>query len=252
MKKLIWKNIWQAVAAIGFLIAVWLVAYIRIGNELLVPSFSDSMKEIGELFASVGFWRGFAMTMLRVARAFLISFGFALVFAVIAHLYPSFAGFFAPIVSALRSLPVMAVLLILVSPSFLGSEKAPVAVAFLSLFPMLYAGILAGLSSVDKRFIEISRVEGTGLFRRVYAIYLPLSAPYILKEAGAALSFSVKLIVSAEILAYTAKSLGGMMQDARLYELPQLFALVGVAFVAGLILEMLVGLLAEWVEKKVK
>lgn len=249
MKKLLWKNIWQAVAAIVFLIAVWFAAYFWAGNELLVPSFSDSMKEIGELFVSGGFWRSFAMTMLRVVRAFLLSFVFALVFAVIAHLYPSFAGFFAPVVSALRSLPVMAVLLILLS--FLGREEAPVAVAFLSLFPMLYAGILAALSSVDKRFIEISRVEGTGLFRRVYAIYLPLSAPYILKEAGAALSFSVKLIVSAEILASTARSLGGMMQDARLYELPQLFALVGVAFVAGLILEMLVGMLAEWVEKKV-
>jgi ABC-type nitrate/sulfonate/bicarbonate transport system permease component len=95
-------------------------------------------------------------------------------------------------------------------------------------------------------------VEGTGLFRRVYAIYFPLSAPYILKEGGAALSFAVKLIVSAEVLAYTPFSLGGMMQDAKIYELPQLFALVAVAFVAGLILEMLVGLFAEWVEKRVK
>ena len=117
---------------------------------------------------------------------------------------------------------------------------------------MLYAGILAGISGVDRRLVEASRVEGTGLFRRVYAIYLPLSAPYILKEAGAALSFSVKLIVSAEVLANTPLSLGGMMQDARIYELPQLFALVAVAFVAGLLMEMLVGLLAEWVEKKVK
>ena len=153
--------------------------------------------------------------------------------------------------SALRSLPVMAVLLILLS--FLGAADAPVAVAFLSLFPMLYAGILAGLSSVNRRLVDASRVEGTRLFRRVTAIYLPLSAPYVLKEAGAALSFSVKLIVSAEILANTAKSLGGMMQEARVYaEIPQLFALVAVAFVAGLLMEMLVGLFAEWVEKKVK
>lgn len=249
MKKLIWKNLWQAVVAIVFLIVVWLLAYIWTGNELLIPSFSDSMKEIGELFVSGGFWKGLGMTMLRVLWAFLISLACALVFAVLAHLYPSLAGFLAPVVSALRSLPVMAVLLILLT---LGVGEAPIAVAFLSLFPMLYAGILAGVSSVDRRLIEVSRVEGTGVFRRVYAIYLPLSAPYILKEGGAALAFAVKLVVSAEVLAYTPFSLGGMMQDARIYELPQLFALVAVTFLVGLLLEMLVGLLAEWVEKRVR
>ena len=249
MKKLIWKNLWQAVAAIGFLIVVWLIAYMWTGNELLIPSFSDSMKEVGELLVSGGFWKGLGMTMLRVLWAFLISLACALIFAVLAHLYPSLAGFLAPVVSALRSLPVMAVLLILLT---LGVGEAPIAVAFLSLFPMLYAGILAGVSSVDRRMIEASRVEGTGVFRRVYAIYLPLSAPYILKEGGAALAFAVKLVVSAEVLAYTPFSLGGMMQDARIYELPQLFALVGVTFLAGLLLEMLVGLFAEWVEKRVK
>lgn len=251
MKNLLWKNIWQALAAVLFLIGVWLVAYVVKGNELLIPSFSDSVKEAGELLVRKGFWLGFAKSLLRVILAFIISFVIAVIFAVIAYLYPSFGIFLAPIVSAFRSLPIMAVLLILLS--FLDAGEAPVAVAFLSLFPMLYAGVLAGLSSVDKRFIEIGRVEGTPVYRRVFAIYFPLSAPYVLKEAGAALSFSVKLIVSAEILANTANSLGGMMQEARVHaEVPQLFALVGVAFVAGLVMELLVGLLAEWVEKKVK
>lgn len=250
MRKLLWKNIWQALAAIVFLIAVWVIAYFAVGNELLIPSFSDSVKEVGKLFASGGFWKSFGMSVLRSVIAFFISFAAALIFAVVAYLYPAVGGFFAPIVSALRSLPVLAILLILLS--FLGTGEAPVAVAFLSLFPMLYAGILAALSSVDKHLIEVSRVQGTPLWRKVTAIYLPLSAPYILKEAGAALSFGIKLVVSAEVLAYTSNSLGGMMQDAKIYNLPQLFALVGVAFATGLILEFAVSLLAECVEKKVK
>ena len=252
MKQLLWKNIWQALAAVIFLICVWFVAYLAVGNELLVPSFSDSVKESGMLLVSGGFWRAFGNSLLRSIWAFLLSFVAAVIFAVIAYLYPSFGAFFAPIASALRSLPILAVLLILLS--FLGAGEAPVAVAFLSLFPILYAGVLAGLSSVDKRLIAASRVEGTGLFRRVTAIYLPLSAPYVLKEAGGALSFSVKLVVSAEILANTKASLGYMMLEAKTYvgKIPQLFALVLFAFLAGLVLEMLVGLLAAYVEKKVK
>lgn len=251
MKQLLWKNLWQSLTAIVFLIAVWVIACFAVGNRLLIPSFSESVKEIGVLFVSKAFWMGFGMSLFRAGIAFLISFVLAAVLAVIAYLYPTFGGFLAPIVSALRSLPVLAVLLIFLS--FLGAGEAPVAVAFLSLFPMLYTGILAALSGVDKHLIEVSRVQGTPLFRRVSAIYLPLSLPYILKEAGGALSFSVKLVVSAEVLANTAKSLGGMMQEARVYaEIPQLFALVGVAFIAGFLLELSVSLLAEAAERKIR
>ena len=251
MKKLIWKNIIQTVAALVFLLAVWFVAYFAVGNEQLLPSVSDSAKAIGELLKSGAFWQGLGTTVLRALGAFVISFLFALILAVIAYLYPAFERFLAPIVSVLRSMPVLAVLLILLF--FMGAGEAPVAVAFLSLFPMLYAGILAALSGVDKHLIDISRVCGTPLIRRVTAIYLPLASPYVLREAGAAVSFSLKLLVSAEVLAGTAKSLGGMMQDAKVYlELPQLFALVGVAFLIGLLLETAVGVLAAYVEKKVK
>ncbi|MBQ7948290.1 MAG: ABC transporter permease subunit [Clostridia bacterium] len=251
MKKLIWKNVIQTLAAIAFLLIVWLIAYFSVGNKLLIPPLSDSLKEMGGLLANSAFWRALGMTVLRAFGAFAISFIFALVFAVVAYLYPSIGNFLAPLVSMLRSMPVLAVLLILLS--FLGAGQAPIAVAFLSLFPMLYAGISAALSGIDKHLIEMSRVCGTPLWRKITAIYLPLSAPYILKESAAALSFSLKLIVSAEVLAHTAKSLGGMMQESKIYsEIPQLFALVGVAFLVGLILETAVGLLASAVEKRVK
>lgn len=251
MKKLLLKNLWQTVAAILFLIAVWIVAHKIVGNELLIPNFFDSFSSMGELLVKGTFWQGLGMSLLRALYAFIISFIFGGVLAVIAYLYPTFGGFLAPIVSALRSLPILAVLLILLS--FLGAGEAPVAVAFLGLFPMLYTGILAALSGIDKHLIEIGRVCGATKPRRVFAIYLPLSSPYILREAGGALAFSLKLVVSAEVLSNTAKSVGGMMQEAKLYaEIPQLFALVGVAFIVGLLLELSVSLLAEWVEKKVK
>ena len=251
MKRLIWKNVWQTLAAIAFLLVVWFVAHLAVGNEYLIPSLSDSLKKVGELLGSGAFWQSLGATVLRALFAFALSFVFALILAVLAYLYPSIGNFLAPIVSALRSMPVLAILLILLF--FMGGAAAPVAVAFLSLFPMLYAGILAALSGVDKHLIDMSSICGTPLTRRVTAIYLPLSAPYVLREAGAALSFSLKLVVSAEVLANTAKSLGGMLYDSKAHaEIPQLFALVGVAFFVGLILETALAAVAAYVEKRVK
>ena len=251
MKKLILKNLIQTGVAIVFLFVVWWIAYLSVGNELLIPPLSESLKEMGGLLVKSAFWRALGGTLLRALIAFCISFLLAVFFAVIAYLLPCFERFFAPIVSVLRSMPILAVLLILLS--FLDAGKAPIAVAFLSLFPMLYVGVLAALSGVDKHLIEVSRVYGTPVWRKVAAVYLPLSSPYILKEGAAALSFSLKLIVSAEVLSFTVKSLGGMMQDAKLYaEIPQLFALVAVTFVVGLVLETAMGLLASMAEKKVR
>ncbi len=251
MKGRIWKNIWQSLAALAFLLAVWGIAYLLAGNELLVPKFSDSLKASGEMLKSVAFWQGVGGTLFRAACAFVISLGLAVIFAVVSYLLPSFRSLIAPVVAALRSLPVLAVLLLLLS--LFGAAAAPVAVAFLSLFPMLYTSILTALLGIDKQLVAAAKVCGTGLWRRVTAIYLPLTSPYILREAGGALSLSLKLVVSAEVLANTARSLGGMMQEARVYaEIPQLFALVGVTFIVGLAVELAFSSLATWADKRVR
>ena len=238
----------QFLAALAFLLLVWWIAYISAKNELLVPKISDCFKEMGELLGKSWFWEYFFTTVGRVLLAFFISFVFALIFAVIAYMVPWFASFFAPLVTALRSLPTLAVTLVLLT--WFQAGGTPIAVAFLVLFPMLYTGILAALSGIDKHLLDIGKVYGASAKNKIFRVYLPLSAPYILRESAAALSFSLKLVVSAEVVASTARSLGGLMEDAQGYDLPRLFALVIVTFLVGLFLEVLVGLLTAKVENK--
>ncbi len=234
-----------------FLLALWGIAYLSVGNELVVPAFSDCIKALGKLLGKAAFWKSFFASFLRAVSAFALSFLFATIFAVVAYLVPAFERIFAPVMAAFRSLPVLAVLLILLT--FLSAGQAPVAVAFLSLFPMLYTGILAALSGIDGHLIEVSKVYGTSRWRKIFGVYLPLSAPYITREAGAALSFSVKLVVSAEVLASTARSLGGMMQEARAYlDIALLFALVLCSFALSLLVELVFSALSASIEKRVK
>lgn len=236
MKKRLIKNIAQAFGAIAFLVGVWIAAWAAVGNELLVPSFSDSVKAFFSLFINGGFWKGFLQSLSRVAIAFCISFVFAAALAVVAYLYPAFAKFFAPIAAVIRSMPVLAVLLIVLV--WTGAGVAPVVVAFLSLFPLLYTGTLSALKGIDGELIEMSRVYRVGLKTRIAALYLLNIAPQTLRQAGAALAFGVKLVLSAEVLSRTAGSLGNMMQDAQIFsEMPLLFALVAVACAAGFLFE---------------
>lgn len=241
----------QILAAIAFLFVVWWIAYLCADNKLVVPALSDSIKNAWKMLGNGWFWQCFFSTFLRVLLAFLLSFVFAAIFAVISYLVPAISNFLLPIMAALRSLPVLAVTLILLI-SF-GAGGAPIIVAFLSLFPMLYTGILAALKGIDKELLDIGRVYGASVKNKIFKVYLPLSAPYILREGGAAFSFSLKLVVSAEVVASTAKSLGGMMQEAQAYgELPRLFALVVVTFIVALCLEMTGNIIANYADRKLK
>ncbi len=241
----------QLLAAALFLACAWGIAYAIADNPLLVPPLWESIKKAGGLLGDGWFWRCFLATFGRVLLAFSLSFVLAVIFAVIAYLLPSFRVFFTPIVAVLRSVPVLAVALILLV--WFGAGNAPLAVAFLSLFPTLYNGILAALSEVDGDLVEMSRAYNVPLKKRIFSLYLPLSAPYIVKEGGAALSFSLKLVVSAEVLVGTYKSLGDWLQEASFAsDMPLLFALVMVCFITALCLEGLAALLGRAIERRVK
>ena len=84
-------------------------------------------------------------------------------------------------------------------------------------------------------------------------MYLPVAAPYVLKESAGALSFAVKLVVSAEIMAYTYQSLGGLLQDANVYsKTAELFAVTLLVVLTGVLLEGLGTLLANAVKRRLQ
>ena len=136
---------------------------------------------------------------------------------------------------------------------WVGTGTTPIIVAFLALFPVLYAGVLSALSQVDGELLEMSKVYKVPLKKQVLQLYLPSVSPYFLQQTGAGLAFGVKLVVSAEVLAMTAKSVGGWLSEAKAYlDMPLLFALVLVGFLTGMILEGLFSLLASAVGRGLK
>ena len=251
MKKRILKNCIITALALLALFCVWEIAYLCVGNQLILPSFFDCVRALFQLLGNGAFWVSYFSTLLRVLIAFFASLVLAVGFAFVAYLLPTFRRFFAPFVSILRSTPTLAALLILLV--WTSAHAAPIWVAFLSLFPALYAGLLGALAQIDGSLIEMSRAYQVPMKKRVFALYLPSAAPYFLREAGAGAAFAVKLVVSAEVVALTAKSLGVWLQEARLcLEMPSLFALVLVGFLTGMLLEGLAALLARVVERRVK
>ena len=225
-----------------FLWLAWIIAYSLVKNEYVLPSFWDAVKDCGRLFKDAAFWRAFFNTLLRTAWAFLFSLSLGVGLALVASLHKAVRSFFAPVISVMRTVPTMAIILMLLI--WTNPRVAPVIVSLLVLFPSFYAATLAAVDEVGAHYGELARAYGVSAKRRIFKMYLPLSAPSVLKQSGAIFSMGLKITISGEVLSNTYRSLGGLMQEAKMFvNMPTLMALTLVSILLGFLLEG-VGLLA--------
>ena len=240
MKKLLFGkkfNIIYSLFAVAVMWAVWVIAGAAVNNEVIIAPFAPSAREFFALFAKAFFWQSLARTLLRTLAAFALSFALALMLACLAAILPPFAVFMRPIAALLRSLPTMAVLL-LIKVSFL-PQTSPVVVAMLVLFPMIYSQLFEGISGVDGELLEMARVYKLTKASKLKNIYLPHVLPLVVENTGVNLSFALKLIISAEVMALTRTAIGGMMNEASgYYNFPRLAALTLVAVLFGIAVEL--------------
>lgn len=216
---------------------IWVAAYYKVGNEYLIPSLPQSVKSLFACFTEKSFWVALGYTFLRTLEAFVLSFVLAALCAVLSTISKIFCAILKPFMVLLRTLPTLAVILLLLI--WTNPLKAPVIVTVLVLFPMIYARIATAIGEVDYGLTEMAEVYGVKKRDRLFKIYLPLISPNLFSQAGADVSLGLKIMVSAEVLANTYKSLGGLMQNARQYlDMPRLAALTIAAILIGLITDI--------------
>ena len=230
------KNALFSAVALIALWLVWVIAYYIVRNDYVLPSFWETLRETGRLLGEASFWRAFGNTFLRTLWAFLVSLALGVGAAIPAHLVGGVRASSAPLTSALRTVPTMAVVLMLLL--WTTPAVAPVIVSALVLFPAAYAAALAALDEVGEEYGELTRAFRVSAGRKIVKMYLPLAAPPLLKQAGSIFSLGLKVVISGEVMASTYRSLGGMMQEAQTFlAMPRLMALTLITVLLGFALE---------------
>lgn len=224
------------IAFCAVIIAVWAIAAKAGDNEFILPSPLSTLGKTGEILTDKTVYVAFGNTLLRTLEAWAISLVVAAALAVAGKFFPPIGRFLSPLVSVVRALPTMSVVLLLVI--WTNARTAPVVVAILVVMPTFYAALRAAIDSVDPLLLETCRVYGVPK-RRIFAqVYLPCVIRATALPISSSLSLTLKLMVAAEVLASTARSLGGLMQMSRIYyETAELMALTVLTIVVALALE---------------
>ena len=236
-------NLILPIITIGFLLIVWSAVAVAENNEYVVPTVEKTMQEVVKLFGEKKFYTALSSTLLRSVIAFLLSFLISSVLAYCASKRLWAERIVLPIISITRTLPTIAIAWLLLF--WTNNQVAPVVITMLIVLPTSYTQIKSALDSVNKTSIEAGKVDGAGWGNLFFKIELPQIAPEICSVIGSGLALNLKLMVAAEVLSATIKSLGNMINLATPFEVARTLALSVVVLVLGLLVEFLFNMLSK-------
>jgi NitT/TauT family transport system permease protein len=160
---------------------------------------------------------------LRGLAAFAISSALGIAAGLTSGLRPSFGAALAPLLTAIRATPVLA--LALIALLWFPSDFVPIFTAFLMAFPVMTTSAAEGAKAADPRLLEMSRLFRVPRRKVLLDLRLPAAAPHLIAGAKSSLGLSWKVVVAGEILSQPDRALGTGMQGARmLLETSSVFA----------------------------
>jgi sulfonate transport system permease protein len=152
-------------------------------------------------------------SLLRVAFGFACGAGAALLLGALVALHRTAARMFDPSLQALRAIPSLAWVPLLLL--WFGIDETPkiVMIAIGAFFPV-YTGVTSGIAGVDRKLVEVGllyRLSPPALVRRVL---LPAALPSIMTGLRNGLALAWMFMVAAELIA-ASRGLGYLLSDGR-------------------------------------
>lgn len=241
-----YSNLIYPLLSLSIMVGIWAIIAQIIGIELIVPSVKSTLIELFRILGKASFYVAIKNTLVRSIISFLLAMITAVILSILSAFLPVIYKLSSPFIAIMRAVPTMSIILLTIV--WLSPQTSPVLIAFIIIFPLMYAGIYSGVTSVDKELIAMSKAYRVGKKDMVMSLYLPSIAPTFFDISRANISLTVKLIISAEVIAQTKHSLGIMMQIARGHlETAQLLAYTLLAIILSYLLEMVVLLVKKLV-----
>jgi sulfonate transport system permease protein len=166
-----------------------------------------------EYAASGRLWPNLGVSLQRVFLGFALGSLAALAVGVLVALSRTADRLLSPLLSAVRAVPSLAWVSVLIIWWGIGEEPKVGLVAIGAFFPVL-ATLVAGFRQVDTGLLEVAQAYGLSWRQRVTTVLLPSAAPAALAGARLGLNQAWLFLVAAELLGAT-EGLGWQLQNAQ-------------------------------------
>ena len=204
------KNKWEWIAVIPGIVLVLILleagSYIK-DDRLIFPSTGEIGREFLSLLREQDTWRQISTTLLHLLEAFALSACIGIVLGIAEGLIPYLHTLLKPLMTLLRSLPmiIMVIILMVLVQSY---RTIPVTAGCMIVIPMISEAGYEGCIRIDPELIDVYRMNSGISLRVILQVYLPLMGGYMKQAFVNAFDTGLKVIVTAEYLVQTKDSLG--------------------------------------------
>lgn len=209
------KRILSYFCSVLFLFLLWIIAARIINAELILPYPSAVFKTLLELLKTSVFWICFLHTFLRVIISFIISVVFGSFLGWVRSVSPFFKDFLDFPLSIIRTVPVIA--LILVALFWFKSDWVPVFVAVLMALPVFSTDVYNGLINSSEKLLFMAKVYNFSSLQIYKYIKLPELKPYFYSGCQATFGLCWKVVAAGEVLSLPKYGFGSIMSKAQVH-----------------------------------
>jgi sulfonate transport system permease protein len=197
---------------LAFLALIEALVRASILPEHLVPAPSSIATTLWQL-GGERLGRHIGASTVRVLAGFVIGSALALLLGAAMGLSRRLDALLDPAFQALRAIPSLAWVPILLL--WMGIDEAPkIALVAIGAFFPVQLSVVAGIRGVDRKLIELGEVNGLSRRALFTRILLPASLPHIFTGLRTGLSLAWMFMVAAELIAAT-RGLGYLLSDGR-------------------------------------
>lgn len=206
-----------------FLLLLWQLAASYINQPALMPSVPDLLKTLFQLFSTETFYLNIFATIFRGISGILISLVFALLSAFLFARYKLLYELFSPVLTVMRSVPVIS--FILLALIFLNPESIPLMIAFLTMYPLLTENLTKGIINLRTGLSLMADQFKINRRNKLIQVIYPQLNPFLFSGLASAVGFGWRAIIMGEVLSQCTFGIGGEMKRAQNFiAVPELVA----------------------------
>ncbi|MET0861360.1 MAG: ABC transporter permease [Microbacterium sp.] len=229
--------VWQLVTSLG------LVSVSQLPSPAMVWQSAVDLAQRGLLGQYI------AISTQRVLAGFAIGAALGLAFGAIVGLSRLGDVLFSPILGAIRAVPSLAWIPLLILWFKIGEESKIILIVIGAFFPV-YTTVSAALRHVDRQLVEAGRAFGLNGSRLFTTVQLPAVLPSVVSGLRLALAQAWLFLVAAELIA-SSMGLGFLLIDSQNNgRIDRIFLAIVLLALLGKLTDSLVGVFERWVNKR--
>ncbi|MDT3389744.1 MAG: ABC transporter permease subunit [bacterium] len=229
----------RTLLAILFWIAVWQIASMAVGKDLILPGPVSVIKALWSLVRQGSFWTSILMTVLRIMLGYAAGVALGCLLAFGCCRSRILDSLFSPIIRMVRATPVAS--FIILAMLWMSKGGVPVLMSALIVAPVVWGNLTEAYSSRDPALDEMAAAYRLGKWKHFRFILVPQLMPSLRAACLTGLGFAWKSGIAAEVLSQPKLAIGSNIYYSKVYlETSELFAWTASVIALSFALEILV------------